>query len=215
MILSDKNLCVICGINEASTVDHVPPKGIFPRPRPANLITVPACSGCNNNASTLDEAFRLYLALHVGDLEDQITENYFNEALRTYVHNQRLQREVLTNAEEIKCVNKNGEYIGQGLKVKWDSEAHDEIIERTVRGLYYHHYGDILGNEVVVSPKWFNRPDKNFVSMLKGLPVNHIGERQVSYTYGRAEESPLNSIWFFEFYERHWAGATTGPVKQK
>lgn len=46
----------------ARTVDHVPPKGLFPEPRPANLITVPCCYSCNQTHSDFDEQLRLLLA---------------------------------------------------------------------------------------------------------------------------------------------------------
>lgn len=207
---ASKKLCAICGVNEARTSDHVPPKSIFPHPRPSNLVTVPSCTKCNNDASGLDEAFRLYLALHVGDLDDEITAGYFHEALRTYKHNKRLQREILSSAEPVGLTTGSGIYAGQGLRVLWNSKAHDAIIERTVRGLYFHHFGEILTPNTQVSPKWFNRPDPAFLSAFSGLKKNIIGSNQVIYLYGRHENHPSVSVWFFEFYGRHWAGAHTG-----
>lgn len=51
--------CYLCGSTEGLTRDHVPPKGLFPRPRPSNLHTVPCCFQCNNKASQDVEYFRL------------------------------------------------------------------------------------------------------------------------------------------------------------
>jgi hypothetical protein len=31
------------------------------------------------------------------------------------------------------------------------------------------------------------------------------------YAYARVEESPEFSIWIYQFYLRHWAGAITKP----
>jgi hypothetical protein len=53
-----KQLCAICGKSEAVTRDHIPPKGIFPKPLPQDLITVPACKNCNGGDSSLDEKFK-------------------------------------------------------------------------------------------------------------------------------------------------------------
>ena len=50
-------LCIYCQKNEATTVDHVPPKAMFPKPRPANLITVPCCDPCNKSFKNDDEYF--------------------------------------------------------------------------------------------------------------------------------------------------------------
>lgn len=206
----ERKLCVICGLNDATTVDHVPPKGIFPRPRPSNLITVPACEECNSGASILDETFRLYLALHVGDLDGPLTAAYFREALRTYRHNKRLQREIMKTVEPIDYKSSGGIYLGQGAKIIWNSNAHNSTIERTVRGLYYHHYGEILGTDVPIATQWFSQPNQKFINISEGFQKNTIGESQFSYLYGRAEEKPSASVWYFEFYERHWAGAHTG-----
>jgi hypothetical protein len=43
--------------------DHVPPKGLFPKPRPDNLITVPCCFACNNQHSGFDERLRIAASL--------------------------------------------------------------------------------------------------------------------------------------------------------
>lgn len=205
-----RKICAICGISEATTSDHLPPKGIFPKPRPSNLITVPSCVECNNSASDLDEAFRLYLALHVGDLEDKITAAYFHEALRTYQHNKKLQREILGSAQPVEFKTPAGIYLGQGMKVLWNSKAHDAVIERIVRGLYFHHFCEVLPSDTNVSPKWFNNPDNEFLKTLSGLKKNVVGNNQFIYLYSRAEEHPAASVWYFEFYGRHWAGAHTG-----
>ena len=206
----DGQLCAICGLKAATTSDHLPPKSIFPKPRPSNLITVPSCADCNNSASELDENFRLYLALHVGDLEDKLTAAYFYEALRTYKHNKKLQREILGIVELVDLKTPSGINLGLGMKVLWNSKSHDAVIERIVRGLYFHHFGEVLPSIANVSPKWFNQPDEVFLEKLEGLKKNVIGDNQFVYSYGRENEHPSFSVWYFEFYGRHWAGAHTG-----
>jgi len=39
--------------------DHVPPRGLFPSPRPNDLVTVPCCFPCNNRHSGFDERLRI------------------------------------------------------------------------------------------------------------------------------------------------------------
>jgi hypothetical protein len=204
-----EQLCAICGTSIATTTDHIPPKGIFPKPRPNNLITVPACADCNHDSSEIDETFRLYLALHVGDLDDEHSAAYFEDALRTYKHNRRLQREILENAEPVSIHSPGGIYTGEGLRVRWNSDAHDSIIEKTVRGLYFHHFREILDAEVQVSPKWFYRPVADFFEAFRNLPVHAVGQNQFVYRFARAGDKPDASVWLFEFYGRHWAGAHT------
>ena len=42
------------------TTEHVPPKSLFPKPRPSNLITVPSCESCNVRFAQDEVLFRLY-----------------------------------------------------------------------------------------------------------------------------------------------------------
>ena len=41
------------------TRDHVPPAGLFPDPKPSNLLTVPCCYQCNNRKSSFEERLRI------------------------------------------------------------------------------------------------------------------------------------------------------------
>lgn len=51
--------CYLCGSTEKLTREHVPPRGLFPKPKPDNLLTIPCCLRCNNKASRDVEYFRL------------------------------------------------------------------------------------------------------------------------------------------------------------
>jgi hypothetical protein len=140
-----EQLCVICGIRNAVTKDHVPPRGIFAKPRPNNLIKVPSCFPCNNNASDLDERFRVYLGLHVAGTSDNRNKQLMQEGLRTLRHNRKLYRTILRGLSPVYLTTPEGIIFERGHKLTWDSEAHDAVVERTSRGLYYHHYREILG----------------------------------------------------------------------
>jgi hypothetical protein len=61
--IASNNVCVYYGSTEALTDDHIPPKTLFPKARPANLITVRSCRSCNEGASKDDEYFRLVISM--------------------------------------------------------------------------------------------------------------------------------------------------------
>lgn len=65
----NKQSCVLCGKNIATTREHVPPKNLFKKPRPDNLITVPACENCNSGSSKDDEYFLHFVATIVSPNE--------------------------------------------------------------------------------------------------------------------------------------------------
>lgn len=205
-------VCAICGERNATGQDHVPPKGIFCHPRPSNLVRVPACQHCNNGASGLDERFRVYLGLHVSSTGDVGARFYREEALRTLRHNRRLRDEILSKTEPTYLSTESGLIHGWGFRINWDSAAHDAIVERTIRGLYYHHFGQILGARVSVRVQWLRRPAPDILDLSANWPANTLGRGECIYRYGRAEDAPLASTWLFQFCNAHWAGGYTTPV---
>lgn len=52
--------CYLCGSTENLTKDHIPPKNLFPSPKPTDLITVWCCRECNEKFSLIDESFRVF-----------------------------------------------------------------------------------------------------------------------------------------------------------
>src|ERR1700733_5132329 len=68
----EQGQCYLCG-NPATTQDHIPPLGIFPKPRPTNLITVPACNDCNGNTTLHDEYFRVVVSATSNDSPNSLT----------------------------------------------------------------------------------------------------------------------------------------------
>ena len=58
-ISPNRKECVYCGAFKPETVDHVPPRSLFLRKAPQNLITVPCCSKCNQEFAKDDDYVRL------------------------------------------------------------------------------------------------------------------------------------------------------------
>lgn len=147
--MKDKNesiLCCYCGLEKATTKDHIPPKAIFTKPRPSDLITVPCCFRCNNDASTTDEGFMTYLGMQIARQGGE-AERLFKEAvLATAKHNNKLRKTILQSMYPVEYVPKDGSELRKGMAVPWNSEAHDATIERMVRGLFFYHYGKVIGD---------------------------------------------------------------------
>ena len=57
-------ICPFCAKEKYLTDDHIPPKNLFPKPRPNTLITVPGCDECNRGNSKDDEYFRLMINMN-------------------------------------------------------------------------------------------------------------------------------------------------------
>lgn len=206
-----KALCAICGKNPATTLDHIPPKGVFSKPRPNDLIKVPACFECNNEASKFDELFRVYLSLHVG-VDNPATKSLWkDQALRTLTHNRKLLSKLQSTQRTGEVRSSGGIIVGKRQVLPWNSEAHKSLVERMVRGLYYHHFKGILGDKVTCKTQWLKNISKEIYEMSKEWKDHSIGGDRLIYRYVRSEDKPLCSIWVFQFYGRHFASGYTEP----
>ena len=131
----EPKICAFCGTNQATTRDHVPPKGIFTRPLPNDLVTVPACNPCNNKASVLDEQFRVMLSLRVGVDTPETLSLWKDKTLRGLHHNAKLRTEIIEGMEQVLLESPGGVIVGKATITKWDAASHDETICRITRGL--------------------------------------------------------------------------------
>jgi hypothetical protein len=205
------DICGYCGSSSPTTRDHIPPRGIFPHPQPSDLITIPSCASCNHGASDSDELFRAYLSLHVG-LETPLTSRLWEPALRGIQRNRRLHQRLLAEMERVWLTTPSGIIYGQAHRGHWDSDAHDITVERMIRGLYFHHYGEVLGTRVGVNTHWFRALSPDLLEATAECEQRSVGDGQFVYRLGRASDAPLHSIWLFEFHKRHWAGGQTAPA---
>lgn len=210
--MSELELCAICGERPATTRDHVPPAAIFPKPRPSDLVTVPCCLPCNNGASPFDERFGVYLAMHVSRHEPNWESTLGAKVLRTVRHNQRLRREILEDAEEVMLRSPSGLHLGRAVKIQWDSEAHDRVVERIIRGLHYHHTGEIVGASGNVRVHFLDSLEK-VGPAFEQFPLHSIGGNQLLYKCIHHPELPLHSVWVFEFRGWKWSGGAVTPAE--
>jgi len=206
-------VCAICGKEPATTLDHIPPKGIFPAPRPNDSITVPACFRCNNRGSKLDEPFRVYLSLHIGTETPESERLWKKHALRTLRHNRKMRNQLLGSMRLAELRTPGGIILGKRPVGRWNSKAHDETIERMIRGLYFHHFGEVLGDKVLVRVQWLRAMNNRLLEVSEEWQSSSVGADAFIYRYGKAEDAPLHSVWLFQFYKRHWASGYTTPVE--
>jgi len=108
MEVKKEKLCCYCGTRIATTKDHVPPRSIFNKPQPSDLITVSCCFECNNEASQYDERFIAYLGMHVARQRGEV-ERLFKESVTPATrHNARLKRKIMVTIEPIYLATKSG-----------------------------------------------------------------------------------------------------------
>jgi hypothetical protein len=146
--------CVLCGARAATTMDHVPPKALFPSP-PPKLITVPTCEICNGSASDAEEKFRVYLSAKSGIDTPNSIGFWKKGGLRTVRNNKKLLRELMSGTPLFIRSPSTGRFE-RTRTFKW---PHDPVIDKITRGLYYHHFGNPLPASAEIE-----------VAFLNGLP---------------------------------------------
>jgi hypothetical protein len=210
MKLQGSDTCVICGKNPATTRDHIPPKGIFPKPRLSDLITVPACRPCNKSTSDLDEVFKVFMGIAGGHGPEG--ERMFKEqTAHTLQHNLRLKREISNTLRNVWVKTSGGIILGKKPAVLLNSKAHDQIIEKTIRGLHFHHTGNILGDQADISINWHYSLTEKMYKMSINWMSGVVGKGQFIYKFFTHPKEPLASVWIFQFFNRAWSSGTVLP----
>lgn len=121
--------CAYCGGESNLTRDHIPPKSIFSKPLPSDLITVSCCLPCNREWSKHDEYFQLMMKMGVDPDHFPLASA---ASVRTIGN--------LARPESIRYARYLWESFRQEDRcVEVDSKRIGFVLHRIVRGLYYHH----------------------------------------------------------------------------
>lgn len=208
----NSGICVICGKNPSTGRDHIPPQSIFPKPRPNDLITIPACDQCNNKRSGLDEIFKVFIGLIAGHGPEG--ERLFRaQTSKTLEHNRKLSRQIASTMREADVKTPGGLLFGTASVVLLDSNAYDTIIDRIIRGLHFHHTGHILDDRANIKVYWHRQLTKKMYEMANGWFTGAVGGGQFVYKYAVFDEEPFGSVWILQFFNRGWSSGTVIPKK--
>lgn len=204
------DICVICGIRPADTVDHVPPKCFFKGASNMQLRTVPACSVCNNGASSDDEDVRFYISVQIGKKNLASAALWDEGAYRTIKRKTKLRSSFLANAREVQVVE-DGQ-TGTGLAFHVPVATYQRVFERTTRGLYFFHTGRVLPPSVPVEAIMLaGIPDLD-TDDIRQLSIEVVGGGACVYRFGIVPDQHDCSVWVYEFHQAHWALVHTGGV---
>ena len=206
------DICVICGVRPAETVDHVPPKGFFNGVVNAQLRTVPACSVCNNGASSDDEDVRFFISAQIGKQNSASKQMWEAGARKTILRKTKLREAFVATAGEVTVVESDGTHTTK-IAFRVPVSTYQRVFERTTRGLYFFHTGRILPAAAPVSVTMLAGTPSMDTDEIRVLNVETIGDGACVYRYGVVPEDVDCSLWIYEFHHAHWAMVTTGTVE--
>ena len=214
-----KPKCAYCGFRDGTNRDHVPPKSLFLKPLPIDLVTVPCCHICNNGFSKLDEEFRFYLSVMEGADSPASSAFWSKHALPTARQNRRLLRQVLHDSYRANITTPTGLSIGDQLVTRIPTRLVNQSIERMARGLYNDEFKEVLGNSVNFSVTISGENDHALrhlvTTLMPHCQYRSVGGAQFEYWIGRTADNPLGAVFFFRFRSAILMAALCAPVEMR
>ena len=205
--------CAYCEA-PATTKDHVPPKGLFARPLPANLITVPSCETHNNSASQDDEYFRATLSFRHDTYTLPDAEAAAARALERMQRKESegFLRAFLADVKEEEIITPAGLYLGTAGSYKVDMPRLISVVERVTRGLFFHHTKSRLPERSIVKvypvESFRNNLDvtsfqriAEMVMWASSAPHHETAGKVLSYKFRQTDQDPAASVWMMMFYD--------------
>ncbi len=196
-----EDLCVICNVRIATSDDHIPPKNLFPKPRPNNLITVRACDICNGGSSKNDELFRVYLVLEEKVAALPQTKKLIDSFSRSLM---RPQAKGFKQGLSDSLIKANiGTNIKDAMLIKNEIIEHE--FQKIIRGLFYSETKKILTDNYIVNG--FEITEEGFIKHFKTHDFQikrAIGKKVFNYcvTFDLDDEENYTSTWILSFYEK-------------
>jgi hypothetical protein len=194
--------------------DHIPPKNLFPKPRPSDLITVPACSTCHKPTSKDDEYFRLKLCMSdkVGD--DTSARQARESILRSLQRSEAtgMQRAFLADMRSAFVATPSGR-LRQRLAFDVDLRRLFRVVERTVRGLAYHERKERIKSyyrvQIHSDDSLTDTPTEVYEELrstillpLARVPPKEVARGDFAYRWIAASDDAHSSAWALTFYKQ-------------
>jgi hypothetical protein len=207
------NLCALCGKNSANTKDHIPPQGIYPKPRDndINLNTVPACSDCNNGSAVEDEEFKVLMGFSTGEFHDN-PDIVIDWIARTVGKNQKISNQIFSTKQNVNAYLR-GPILEPAVAVTFDGEKYSKVISRIVRGLFWLQKGHPLGlnPKITVFPTDSINLDfaRSMMSLMNCLEAHSLNKGTFFYKVQFCEDG--TSIWGMQFFKKHTVFAYAEP----
>lgn len=212
MAKKKQQICSICGVRPATSKDHIPFEGIFPDPKPINLITVPACDECNRSTSLDEEYFRAVItpALHNNNLATQLV---VQKIIKRFRKKPALLQAIMRNSRRVDVHSEGGIYLCTLPAIRCDPNRIQTVIAKIIRGLFWYETKTVLGVDYRVTRFILN---PNFDEKIKygivSLPLKRVGDGKVfSYRYLLDNEDKRVGCWWLMFFDATLFMSLTEP----
>lgn len=213
-------MCVYCAEEKATTIDHVPPKGLFAKGNRQHLVRVPSCKGCNSGFSRDDEYFRqtLHLRKDVFHLpEAQEARDSTLRALGREDHRGLRAATVRNTSFGEKWYG--GVYLGVAQYLTYSAKRTGKVASRIVYALWSEGFGHRLppeylcfAFETVVWEQAGAPPEHYLVDLPSAHVTMFLDEKRVCFVAVEQNAyDPYTTRWFIGFYGKVFFAGFTVP----
>jgi hypothetical protein len=200
-----KKMCALCGENLATTKDHIPPRGLYPKPRPngINLHTVPACTGCNNDAQKEDEEFKVFIGFSTGEFRGN-RDQVIDWIAKTIGANRRIAHQIFSSKHNI-YAQRQSRILEPAVAITFNADNYCKVIKRIIRALYWRQTGNYLGKDTEINIFPHQGMKLSFAKSMKELmdclePHKLNGD---TFAYKVHFSDDGTSVWGMQFFRKH------------
>lgn len=209
-----RGICVYCGTFGPVGNDHVIPDGLFPQPKPPNLITVKACESCNGGFSRDDEYIKHGFGMLLDKSKFPGHAPLIDDTLSMLKNkkNAGLARSYINTFRPVNLVSAGGIYYGSTFEYSFKTHRLLNVCNRIVRGLFFTERKERLAEDVpvwsdVVQPTTNPRFMDENLEIIEALVVQPpvvLGDSVFAYRRLLADpqDDPKASAWLFRFYDK-------------
>jgi len=194
--------CYCCNENSVSR-EHIPPKCIFPNPRPSNMITLPSCDKHNSKKSKDDEYFRWFLSTVCGPTSATALNILKTKVIKGLRRKPALHNTIMKNSiKSINIYSPGGIWLGKKPGFRFDNKRIVRSLKLICKGLYFYNFNKRIINIHKFALKFNPDLNENEINEITYLKLYNIGKGDVfSYRYYRENIDDKDTcLWFLMFY---------------
>lgn len=199
--------CGYCGRTEPLTRDHIPPRSLFEKPYPSDLITVPCCETCREGWSDDDEYFRAAVVSSLNVYGESKAQQACDALLRSIEKPQKkgFAKRILQSLHDVEIKSESGIYLGTVPAFSLDKSRIHRVLQRIIRGLFFHSFQCPLplSYEALCYFQQFGfgyLPQK--LNMITFPQSHSIGNGTFEFSYRQIHEDKNSTVWVGLFYSR-------------
>jgi hypothetical protein len=219
---TNRGTCVYCRKRRYLTRDHLPPQILFAKPRPSNLVTVPACNSCNQKASRDDHYFGL--VIKAGIDSEQFPGEFqasLDDIRKLGTAARRGLAKRMLAGHSVELAEASSGLLVQRFRYGVDKERVHAVIERIVRGFYFrrrnfrlppsHRVWAALAESPSAQEASFIQANGSFFVALDAEPLSDIGSGVFTHRGLVLPGRSYRSFWYFSFFHKYVFLAATLP----